>query len=393
MNLEFAQRTHRMSASAIREILKVANQEGMISLAGGIPAPSTFPMEILNSLFDTALERWKERIFQYDLSEGFLPLREASVNYLKTFGVESLAQNIFVTSGSQGLLDAVGKVLIHPGDKVAVESPCYLGALQAFRPYQPEFVSVKTDEWGTIPESLHKVLSQHRPKFTYLVPTFQNPSGRTLPLQRRKAIAEILQNHEALLVEDDPYAALRYGGEPLPSIRSFAPQHVLYATTLSKTFAPGLRLGLTVPPEGPMGNELGSWLIKAKQGTDLHTATLGQALAAVYLEEGHLERQLPKIISYYTPRLQAMLEALEEHFPQDWTWSHPEGGMFVWAEGPDGTNIDAISSQALTQGVAVVPGHHFHAHPENAPPSFRLNFTNAEPQQIKKAIAILAQCL
>lgn len=380
-----ASRTDSMATSAIREILKVANRPGVTSLAGGIPAPETFPMDILEKVFSEVLNRWGSSAFQYDLTEGFLPLRSASSEYLKRYSVSASAENILVTSGSQGLLDAIGKILIGPGDAVAVESPTYLGALQAFNPYGPRYIEIETDDLGAIPESLEEILKKQHPKFVYLVPTFQNPAGRTLPLERRQAIAEIITRRNVLLVEDDPYAALRYRGETVPSIKSMAPDHVLYGTTFSKVFAPGLRVGLAVPP----GEELGSWLVKAKQGTDLHTSTLSQAMAAAYLEGGYLEDRLPSICAHYSPRLDAMLQALEKSFPSDWTWSRPEGGMFLWAEGPPGIDIPGIYEKALLRNVAFVPGRYFYADPDNGGRTMRLNFTNAGPEELQRAVATL----
>ena len=383
----FAPRTESMATSAIREILKVVGRPGMVSLAGGIPAPETFPMPILENLFAEVVERWGEGAFQYGLTEGFIPLREATAGYLRRFSIVAAAEEILVSTGSQGMLDALGKILIGPGDVVAVESPTYLGALQAFNPYGPRYVEIATDEDGAVPESLEEVILRHQPKFSYLVPTFQNPTGRSIPEPRRRAIADILIRHGALLVEDDPYAALRYRGEVLPSIKSMAPENVLYGTTFSKTFAPGLRLGIAVPP----GPELGDWLVKAKQGTDLHTASLSQALAAVYLEGGHLDRQLPLICSHYAPRLQAMLNALECCFPRGWDWSRPEGGMFLWVEGPDELDAMELYHRALEEHVAFVPGRYFYADPTKGRHTMRLNFTNAEPDVIASAVTTLGE--
>ncbi len=382
-------RTEAMATSAIREILKVANRPGMTSLAGGIPAPETFPMDILEHVFSIVLDRWGSSAFQYDLTEGFVPLREAAVPYLRRYSVETPAEGILVSSGSQGLLDAIGKILIGPGDAVAVESPTYLGALQAFNPYGPRYVEIETDEMGAIPESLEKLIKEDKPKFVYLVPTFQNPSGRTLTIERRQTIAEIITRHGVLLVEDDPYAALRYRGDTVPAIKSMAPAHVLYATTFSKVFAPGLRVGLAVPPPG----ELGTWLVKAKQGTDLHTSTLSQAMAAAYLEGGYLEERLPLICAHYAPRLDAMLEAMEESFPSDWSWSRPEGGMFLWAEGPEGTDIPDLYEKALARNVAFVPGRYFYADPDRGGRTMRLNFTNADLDVLRKAVGTLGELI
>lgn len=383
----FAARTDAMAASAIREILKVVGRPGMVSLAGGIPAAETFPMPILNQLFTEVVERWGEGAFQYGLTEGFVPLREACAGYLERFSINAEPEEILISSGSQGMLDALGKILIGPGDVVAVESPTYLGALQAFNPYNPRYVEIATDEHGAIPESIEEIILTHNPKFTYLVPTFQNPTGRSIPIERRRAIADILIRHGALLVEDDPYAALRYTGSVLPSIKSMAPENVLYGTTFSKVFAPGLRLGLMVPP----GPELGDWMVKAKQGTDLHTSSLSQALATVYLEGGHLDRQLPVICGHYAPRLQAMLEALEEFFPPGWSWSRPEGGMFLWVEGPENLDIMEFYKEALARHVAFVPGRYFFADPAGGTHTMRLNFTNADPDVIRDAIAVLGE--
>ncbi|MDF1569778.1 MAG: PLP-dependent aminotransferase family protein [Spirochaetaceae bacterium] len=382
-----AARTQTMSGSAIREILKLLGRPGIVSLAGGIPAPDTFPMDVLEHLFSRVLERWGSGAFQYDLTEGFIPLREASAPYLRRFAVEAETEHILVTSGSQGLLDAVGKILIGPGDAVAVESPTYLGALQAFNPYGPRYIEIETDTEGAVPDSLEHLLLKDKPKFIYLVPTFQNPTGRTLSMVRRRAIADIITRHGALLVEDDPYAALRYRGEVLPSIKSLAPENVIYGTTFSKVFAPGLRLGLAVPPKGLLAD----WLVKAKQGTDLHSNTLGQALAAVYLEEGHLERQIPKIVGHYAPRLDAMLMALDRSFPADWHWNRPEGGMFLWAVGPAGTDTLEIYHQALERNVAFVPGRYFYADPARGEAAMRLNFTNADPDSLLKAVSTLGE--
>ena len=380
-----AARTESMAASAIREILKVANRPGVTSLAGGIPAPETFPMDILEKVFSEVCRRWGSSAFQYDLTEGFVPLREAASSYLRRYSVEAAAEDILVSSGSQGLLDAIGKILIEPGDIVAVESPTYLGALQAFNPYGPGYAEIETDEMGAIPDSLEEILKRDKPKFIYLVPTFQNPAGRTLTFERRRAIAELIVRYGVLLVEDDPYAALRYKGQTVPSIKSMAPENVLYGTTFSKVFAPGLRVGLAVPPKG----ELGSWLVRAKQGTDLHTSTLSQALAAAYLEGGYLEDRLPLICNHYAPRLDSMLVALETSFPREWNWSRPEGGMFLWAEGPPGTDIPDIYDKALAAQVAFVPGRYFYAKPENGGRTMRLNFTNAAPEELGQAVATL----
>ncbi len=383
-----AERTARMSVNAIREILKVVSQPGMISLAGGIPAPESFPMDIIRELSRQVIDTYGSTAFQYGPTEGFAPLRHHLAERLIKKGIQTTPENVFISSGSQGALDAVGKVLISKGDKIGVESPTYLGAIQAFDPYEPEYVTLVTDEKGLVPESLETVLGRTSLKFIYLVPTFQNPSGRTLPMERRERIAAILTRYDVLLVEDDPYSDLRYDGEALKPLKALAPDYVLYIGTLSKVFAPGLRVGFYVPPA-----LLEDWLVIVKQGVDLHTSTFNQALAAEYLSGNHLEQHLPHIIARYKPKKDAMLEALATFFPNDFTWSRPEGGMFVWVEGPPGYDMQALYQRGLKKSVAFVPGKYFFVDPQKGMETMRLNFTMANEAKIHAAIHILSSLL
>jgi 2-aminoadipate transaminase len=375
-----------MGVNAIREILKVVAQPGMISLAGGIPAPESFPLSLMQRLMDSVLTRYGAAALQYDPSEGFGPLREALVDHLKRVRIEASSQEILVTSGSQGALDAVAKVLISKGDCVAVEAPTYLGALQAFAPYEPRYAEVAADDGGMIPEALEQVLRSGKVKFVYLVPTFQNPTGRTLSMRRRQAVARLIQKYDALLVEDDPYSALRYHGKDLPPIKTLAPEHVVYISTLSKVFAPGLRIGFCTAPE-----PIRKWLVVVKQGIDLHTNTLSQALAAEYLTGGHIQDHLPKIIGLYAPRQRAMLAALDRCFPHGFSWSIPQGGMFIWVEGPRGHNMVECYHQAVARNVAFVPGTFFYAGQDQGLETMRLNFTMANEEVLTKAIKTLAE--
>lgn len=383
-----ATRTTRMGVSAIREILKVTGQPGMRSLAGGIPAPAAFPMEAIARLSAEAIDRWGPRGFQYDLTEGFAPLREQLVGYLARKGIMTDSSGVLITTGSQGALSQLGQILISPGDAVAVEAPTYLGAISAFNPYEPRYLRIETDEGGVIPESLAEVLDRGSVKFVYLTPTFQNPTGRTLSLGRRREIAEIIVSRGVLLVEDEPYNDLRYRGEAVPSIKSLAPDNVVYLGTVSKVFAPGLRVGFVVAPP-PVDH----WLVTAKQGMDLHTSTPNQALAALYLESGELERHLPEIIALYKPRQEAMLAALERSFPSEMTWSRPEGGMFIWAEGPDRLDTVAMYDRAVAKKVAYVPGCFFYTDPEAGLATMRLNFTMLDEATIGTAVETLGEVL
>jgi 2-aminoadipate transaminase len=388
METIFARRTHHMGASAIREILKVVSKPGMISLAGGIPAPESFPTNIIKELIDNVLSKYGANALQYDATEGFGPLREVLAVYLKEMGIQTTGANILVTSGSQGLLDALAMVLISKGDVIAVEAPTYLGALQAFSPYEPKFVSIKTDDRGIIPDALEEVLKKQAVKFIYLTPTFQNPSGRTIPMERRCVIAKLIQRYNTLLVEDDPYSALRYYGKPVRSIKSMAPENVVYVGTLSKVFAPGLRVGYCVAPKAVQ-----RWLVIAKQGIDLHTGTLSQALAAEYIKGGYLTAHLPKIIALYRPKLAAMLKALDQYMPSGFGWSRPQGGMFVWLYGPKGLDTEDLYHYAVARKVAYVPGRFFFAEKNQGKETMRLNFSMANQKALINAIATLADVL
>jgi len=390
MNFEkiLATRTSNIKASAIRELLKIAANPGMISLGGGLPSPDSFPLALMRELTEKVLTKYGAAALQYDLTEGFVPLRKALIDYCKSNGVEAKLENIYITSGSQGFLDCLGKLLISPGDLVAVEGPTYLAALQAFNSYEAKYIQMQTDDEGLVPEALEETLKNNTVKFVYTVPTFQNPSGKTIKIKRREQIAEIIKRYDALLIEDDPYSALRYSGDPLPTIKSMAPENVVYVSTFSKIFAPGLRLGFFVAPE-----QFGKWMVIVKQGVDLNTTTYGQALAAEYLLGGYLDNHIKKIISIYKPKLDVMLKALEENFPPEYKWIKPDGGMFFWIYGPNSIDMEDVSAISLSKGVGFVPGKFFYPNPEDGLGTMRLNFTNGSHDQLKFAIKIIADSI
>jgi 2-aminoadipate transaminase len=383
-----ADRTTLMQANAIREILKVVANPGIISLAGGIPSPESFPMEIIQELTDKVLKRYKSSAFQYDLTEGFLPLREQISILLEQRGITALPDAVNITSGSQGVLDAIAKLTISKGDKIALEAPTYLGALSAFNPYEPSYIRMDMDDEGLVPDSLEHTLKTHDIKFIYLVPTFQNPTGRTLTLERRRKIADIIQRHNVLLVEDDPYSALRYKGDPVPAIKTLAPDHVVYISTLSKVFAPGLRIGFYAAPKF-----IREWLVLVKQGVDLHTSTFNQALAAEYLEGGYLSTHLPRIITLYAPRQKTMRDALDHFLPKEFTCAPSDGGMFLWVTGPRGFKALSLYDKAVENGVAFVPGQFFYTDPKEGLETMRLNYTMADEPTIEIAVKKLAAAI
>ncbi|MBN2616770.1 MAG: PLP-dependent aminotransferase family protein [Spirochaetales bacterium] len=375
-----------MGENIIREILKVVSRPGMISLAGGIPSPESFPIELFENLQKSVISKYKSEAFQYGPTEGFLPLREELVSILANEGIEATAKQIMITSGSQGTLDAIGKILINKGDIIAVESPTYLGALSAFNPYEPAYIGIKSDEEGLIPKDLDKVLSENSVKFIYLIPTFQNPTGKTLSKSRREEIAKIIIKHNALLIEDNPYSSLRYKGENIKPIASLCPENSVYISTLSKIFAPGLRIGYYVAPE-----KIRYWLTLAKQGIDLHTSSYNQALAAEYISGGYLQAQIEKNVELYKPKQIAMLNALQAYMPKGFTWSKPDGGMFIWVEGPKNYNMKELNILAMEQGVAFVPGEVFFSQKDEGKNTLRLNFTMASPEVIDLAIKKLGE--
>ncbi len=383
-----AGRTKLMEANAIREILKVVSNPGIISLAGGIPSPDSFPMDIFEELTARVLATHKSQAFQYDLTEGFMPLREQVATLLRNRGIEISADSVNITSGSQGVLDAAAKLMISKGDKIAIEAPTYLGAISAFNPYEPEYVDMEMDDQGLVPESLEETLKTHKIKFIYLVPTFQNPTGRTLTMKRREKIAQIIQKYNALLIEDDPYSALRYRGDALPPIKTLAPDHVIYISTLSKVFAPGLRIGFYAAPKF-----LRQWLVLVKQGIDLHTSTFNQALAAEYLAGNYLDAQLPKIKELYKPRQQAMMDALTRILPNDFKVSPSDGGMFLWITGPEEMKGLDLYNKAIEKGVAFVPGQFFYTNPVQGHNTMRLNYTMADEATLETAVEKLGEAI
>jgi len=382
-----ATRTSNIKASAIRELLKLAANPGMISLGGGLPSPDSFPLDLVRDLTDKVLHKYNSAALQYDATEGFTPLRKALVEYLREREIPANLENVYITSGSQGFLDSIGKLLISPGDYVAVEGPTYLAALQAFNAYEAKYLQIETDDEGLVPESLGEIVKSYPVKFVYTVPTFQNPSGKTIGTKRREAIAAIIKKYDVLLVEDDPYSALRYSGEAQPTIKSMAPENVVYASTFSKIFAPGLRIGFFVAPEA-----IGRWMVIVKQGVDLNTCTFSQALATEYLLGGYVPQQVKKNIEIYRPKLGAMLDALETYLPNDYKWSKPEGGMFLWVVGPKGLDMEDVSKRTLERGVGFVPGKFFFPNNDGIE-TMRLNFTNVSEDQIKHAIKILSEVL
>ena len=395
----FAQRTQRITASMIRELLKLTEKPDIISFAGGLPAPEVFPIEAIRAATERVLSDWGTSALQYTTTEGYRPLRELLVRHMSRYGVKVGPENVLITSGSQQALDLIGKLLINPGDKVLTEAPTYLGALQAFNAYQADYLSVPIDDDGMDMEALDVQL-RGGPKFVYALPNFQNPAGVTMSLPRRR---QLVQRASALgipIVEDDPYGQLLYEGDHLPSLVSLDAEthgcangektftgNVLYLSTLSKTLAPGLRIAWVVAPEVVI-----SKLVQIKQGADLHTSTFCQYVAYEVARGGFLDRHVKVIRRVYGERRNAMLRALDRYAPPGVRWTKPAGGLFLWATLPEGFDTVKLLDDAIAEKVAFVPGAAFYP-TGGGERTMRLNFSYAAPDVIDEGIQRLCRVI
>lgn len=383
-----AQRAARMNPSIIREILKVTEQPGVLSLAGGLPSPDTFPVEAMREATAKVLADSPREALQYAASEGFGPLREWVAAQLARQGQQVSPGQVLITTGSQQGLDLVGKVMVDSGAPVAVETPTYLGALQAFAPYEPIFHSLASDGQGPLPQALER-LPHDAPgtRFAYVLPNFQNPTGRVLPEQRRQEVVAAAQRAGVPLVEDNPYGDLWFDEAPPAPLAARWPQGVLYLGSFSKVLAPGLRLGYVVAPP-----ELYPKLLQAKQAADLHTPGFNQRVVYEVVRDGFLDRHVPTIRARYKAQRDAMAAALTEHLPAGSEWAAPQGGMFFWVRLPAGCHAMALLQQAVDAGVAYVPGEAFYAHAPDTR-TLRLSFVTLSVQDIGSAVATLGAVL
>lgn len=385
MTWQFSRRAQQLKSSVIREILKITMRPDIISFAGGLPSPATFPIEKMRIAYDRVLSHHGKVALQYGPTDGYAPLREWIADSLSHDGVKILPGQVLMVSGSQQALDLLGKVMIDAGSRVLVETPSYLGALQAFSVYEPEFVSVPTDDAGLLPESVAAI--GQGACLLYALPNFQNPTGRSLSVERRSQLVTTCARLNLPLVEDDPYGALSYSGEPLPKMLTMHPEGVIYMGSFSKILTPGIRLGYVVAPL-----PLVQRLEMAKQAADLHTAQLTQMVVHEVIKDGFLDAHIPTIRALYSKQCQAMLDALAEFFPPSVRWTRPQGGMFIWVTLP--VHIDALQllEEAIAQHVAFVPGASFYA---NTPAcnTLRLSFVTVTPQKIREGIAILGRLI
>ena len=383
-----ASRTERMNPSAIREILKLTERPGIISLAGGLPAADLFPVEAMREATARVLRDTPREALQYAGSEGYGPLREWVASTMQRQGVSASAGQVLITTGSQQGLDLVGKVLIDAGSRVAVESPTYLGALQAFVAYEPEFATVENDDEGPRPDSL---AAARGARFFYALPNFQNPSGRQIGVARRAELARAAEAAGVPIVEDNPYGDLWYDAPPPAPIASLWPEGTVYLGSFSKVLVPGLRLGYVVAPPA-----LFAKLVEAKQAADLHTPGFNQRIVHEIVKSGFLDSHVPTIRARYRLQRDAMQAALVAHLPTSGPlacrWRMPGGGMFFWVELPAGIDSDALLVKAVERGVAFVPGTSFFA---VAPRSntMRLSFVTVAAEAIERGVVSLAAAL
>lgn len=386
MKAQFAARMDAMKPSSIRELLKMTERPEVISFAGGLPAPGLFPIDDIRLAAERVFTESGARAFQYGVTEGVSPLRELIAAEMGERQVACSADDVLISTGSQQGLDLLGKIYLDPGDVILTETPTYLAAIQAFQCFQARFQPVATDDLGVIPEAVDELAASCKPRFLYVIPNFQNPTGRTLSQERRRQLVAIAQRRNFVIVEDDPYGRLRYRGEHLPPVKSFDDSGcVVYLSTLSKTVAPGFRTGWIVASPA-----IRDKLVIAKQASDLHTSSFDQLVLERYLRDFDNRRHVDKVCAAYGERYAVMDEALRRHLSDGYSWTRPEGGMFLWVSGPQTLDTFSLLARSIENGVAFVPGADFFPG-GGGRNNMRLNFSNADPASIRTGIARLAE--
>ncbi|BCN40179.1 2-aminoadipate aminotransferase [Alicycliphilus denitrificans] len=396
--MQFADRLNNVETSAIRELFKLLGKPGIISFAGGFPDSAMFDVDGIREASQRALAEEPGGALQYGATEGYEPLREQLSAFMAAKGAKDVAPGqLIVTTGSQQALDLLGKTMISPGDKVIVEGPTFLATIQCFRLYGADLVSAPIDGQGVKTDELERLIAEHRPKLVYLIPTFGNPSGAMLSLERRRRVLELAVKYQTLIVEDDPYGDLYFGEAPPPSLLALSPQVpgsrdlLAHCGSLSKVLSPGLRVGwLAAPPE------LLAKATMCKQFSDAHTSTFAQATAAQYLKAGRMPGTLAHVRQVYAERAQAMGDALRRELGAAVEFVQPQGGLFVWARltGANGAVADGnvLAKRAIDKGVAFVPGAPFFcANPDHA--TLRLSFATADVAKIREGVARLGQAV
>jgi 2-aminoadipate transaminase len=384
-----AERAERMRSSIIRELLKFTMLPDVISFAGGLPAPEAFPVRDFQDACRWVLTHDAEQALQYGPTEGFAPLKDYLVEAMRRYELPAGRRNVLFTNGSQQALDLIGRTFINKGDKIITGRPTYLGAIQAWNVYGPEYVTVPLDDDGMRVDELEKALQANpTAKFIYVLPNFHNPAGTTLPLERRYKLVELAAKHGAFIIEDDPYGELRFEGKDIIPICALHKENTVYLSTFSKTLAPSLRLGWIVAPEAVIAK-----LVQAKQGADLHTSSLVQYLAYDICQRGLIRAHVRKIRPMYCERRDVMLTSMEKHFPEGITWTRPQGGLFLWVRMPDYLDATKLLDIAVEEKVAFVPGHAFYPSGNDGHCCMRLNFSYSAPEIIEEGIGRLGRAI
>lgn len=388
--MKFSKRMERMQASEIRELLKLTAQPDIISFAGGLPAPELFPVEEIAKVSHDLVMKEGRQLLQYATTEGRPTLRaKIAKRMAEKYHAQVDVDEILITTGSQQCLDFAGKLFLDPGDVVLCESPSYLGALNAFNAYEPNFVEVPTDNGGLIPEELDKILATTpNCKFIYVIPDFQNPTGRTWSLERRKKFMEVVNKYDLPVLEDNPYGELRYEGEILPSLKSLDTKGlVMFLGTFSKIFCPGLRLGWVAGAK-----DVVSEFVKIKQSADLHTSNFDQGVADAYMDAYDLDAHVSKIVALYKSRRDLILKTMSEEFPAGVEWTHPEGGLFLWLTLPEGVSARKVFDKCIEMKVAAVIGDAFYPN-QKTDRSMRINYSNMPEDKIVEGIKRMAKAI
>lgn len=387
MEFHFSDRVQKMAGTATREILKLTANQEIISFAGGLPANQCLPVQemaqITQELFSSQAAN---KILQYGTTQGTYTLRKSCVDYVKTFGINNATpEEIMVVSGGQQGLDLACRAFLNKGDNILVEAPTYLAFLQIAAAYEVNIIGVNSDVDGIDINDLEQKIKKYSPKFVYLIPTFSNPTGKTYPLEKRKQIAQITKKYNTIVLEDDPYGKLRFAGEDVPSIKSVGEDNIIFITSFSKIISPGLRIGLVVASE-PIIKQME----KCKQGADVHTSHLSQAIVKEFINRGLIQKQIEKVRPIYKEKKELMVQALEKYMPQELEFTRPEGGMFIWGEFLVDINTQALFPKAIEKKAAYVYGNVFY--PDNQGyNTLRLNFSNATPEQIDSGIKALGE--
>ncbi len=385
-NWRYSRRALAMKSNVIREILKITKKPGVISFGGGLPAPELFPSEGLKAACDKVLTERPHDALQYATTEGYPPLRELIAKRMGNLGIKCDADEIMITGGSQQGLDVIGRVFLDSDSVVITSRPTYLGAIQAFNAYHPHYVTQPSDDSGFTVFGLEELIQKHGPRLIYLVPTFQNPDGRTIPAERRKVILDLADQYGIPVIEDDPYSELSFEGEVPRPMKAMSPDNVILLGTFSKLLAPGLRIAWLIAPKGNAYDRC----VRMKQGADLHTNTFAQHIIYEFIKDGALDDHLKIIRRAYARRRDLMVKLMKEHFPEGVSFTQPTGGLFLWVSLPEKIDTTELLPKAVEMNVAYIPGSAFY--PDGGGRNtMRLNFSKPTEEEIEKGIPILAK--